>query len=1171
MNTENEVQKSTTAHKEEKILDFWKEQNIFQKTLEKEAPQGEFVFYDGPPFATGLPHYGHLLPGTVKDLIPRYKTMQGYHVQRRWGWDTHGLPIENLIEKELNLKTKKDIEDYGIEKFNKAARDSVLRYEKEWKEYVPQSGRFVDMENPYTSMDSSYMETGWWIFSELHKKGLAYEGFKAMYLCPRCETTLANFEVNQGYKDVTDISVTAQFELVDEPRTYFLAWTTTPWTLPGNVALAVGKDFEYAKVQHEENFFILAHEKVEKIFEGKEYTLVETFSGESLLGTSYRAPFDFYQNQKDIENHEQGWKVYSADFVTIEEGTGIVHIAPAFGSDDLELGKKYQLPMVQHVAKNGIFRDDFATTQDGKSFQGLLVKQKDDYSSADIEIIKYLAGKGLLFAKQKIVHSYPHCWRCGTPLINYATTSWYVDVPKIKDKLIEANKDISWTPDFIGEGRFGKWLEGAREWALSRSRFWGNPLPVWKDKDDTVFVASSVSHLLENIAHSGNTYLALRHGESENNISGTINADKSVAAPLTQKGRDDTHRETLHIKDHYGDIDMIFCSPFQRTQETAEIIRETLGLDASAIIMDDRLGEIFPGKNREGSLWHEAHSDEESQSAQEFLHYKLEEDAESIADVYKRSMEFLFDIESRYQNKKILIVSHGGILRAMQFGLQHYGEPKKALDFYRSYPTPDNTSLMRLEFKPFPHNENYVLDLHRPYIDEVKVLSASGEVMKRVEDVFDVWFDSGSMPYAQKHYPFENQEDFFEKYFPADFIAEGLDQTRGWFYVLLVLGVALFEKSPFKNVVVNGLVLAEDGKKMSKSLKNYPDIHVVLNNQGADALRLFLMASPLVRAEEHPFSEKGVQEVQSKVLGRLRNILSFYQLYQGEIDHEASSLSTHVLDRWIFARVAETNIEISRNLDTYQIDKAAKYIFDFVDDFSTWYLRRSRDRFKGDGLADKKNALASLKYALLETARMIAPFTPFIADELWLALKEPSFEESVHLSRWTQHELSDQGVVLINTMQFLREQISEGLRLRTEAKIKVRQPLASFTFDTKNLEGDDFEEYKILIQEELNVKNILSGEMALDIALNDELIKEGNMRDFIREIQELRKKENFNPQEEKKLLVVTDHDGKNFVESFKNELAKTSAIREIDYSEEEHPEIEQFTVGDFDFKILFLD
>ncbi|MFT7016106.1 MAG: isoleucyl-tRNA synthetase, partial [Candidatus Paceibacteria bacterium] len=726
---QNENKKSKTALSEESVLAFWNENKIFQKTLDKESPKGDFVFYDGPPFATGLPHYGHLLPGTIKDIIPRYKTMQGYHVARKWGWDCHGLPIENLIEKELGLKTKKDIEEYGIEKFNAAARNSVLRYEEDWKKYVPRSGRWVDMDNPYMSMQSSYMESVWWIFAELYKKDLTKEDFKAMHLCPRCETTLSNFEVNQGYQDVTDISVTAKFELVDEPGTFLLAWTTTPWTLGGNVALAVGGDFEYVYLYRvsivtdnevelkpetviiAKDIFLKNSELSEKerpnnqyyLFgdKKKRYELVKEVRGSDLEGKSYVPVFDFYQKQEDLENRENGWKVLAADFVTTEDGTGIVHIAPAFGTDDMELGKVHDLPFVQHVLKNGTFKDDFAETTDGGSFKGLFVKKKGDWMTTDIEVVKRLAHDGNLFSKKKLIHSYPHCWRCDTPLLNYATTSWYVNVPSIKDKLIENNSKVNWVPDHVGEGRFGKWLDGARDWALSRSRFWGTPLPVWKSHDgEETFVASSIEELLSNIETSENTYFGFRHGESVSNTTGAINAKIKTHNPLTDLGKKQVHEETDQLP---KDIDYIFVSPLQRTTETATIIKEQLGLSDDQIIVDERLRERSPGDSWEGKQWHDAHVVEESQPINDFWTYRLEENAESIKDVYLRIMDFMFDIESRYKNKKIFIISHGGVLKTVQFALKHYGDEKKAREFYYTASLPKNADILNFGFKPFPH------------------------------------------------------------------------------------------------------------------------------------------------------------------------------------------------------------------------------------------------------------------------------------------------------------------------------------------------------------------------------------------------------------------------------------------------------------------------------------
>ncbi|MDQ3014441.1 MAG: isoleucine--tRNA ligase [bacterium] len=965
---EKSIQKSPTALREEETLKFWEEKGIFKKSLEKESPKGNYVFFDGPPFATGSPHYGHILAGTMKDVIPRFKTMQGYHVPRRWGWDCHGLPIENMIEKELNLNSKKDIEEYGIEKFTEAARASVLRYDSEWKEVVPRTGRWIDMDNAYLTMDTTYTESIWWSFKTLFEKKYIYRGFKSMHLCPRCETTLSNFEVAQGYKDIVDISVYAKFELMDEPGAFVIAWTTTPWTLPGNVALAVNAETEYVKAKKDGAVYIVAKPLAEKsLKEG--YEIIAELNGKELVGKSYKPLFPYYQSV-DLPNKENGWKIFAADFVTTEDGTGVVHIAPGYGEDDYQLSLKEKLPFIQHVGVDGHFKKEVT------DFVGQIAKPKDDHQKGDVEIIKYLAKHGTLFAKEKITHSYPHCWRCDTPLLNYASSSWFVKVTDMKEKLLDENKKVHWVPEDIGEGRFGKWLEGARDWAISRTRYWGAPLPVWMCKScDKIEVVGSIAELEE---RSGKT----------------------------------------------------------------------------------------------------------------------------------------------------------------------------------------------------PKNKKGELDLHRPYIDEVTLKCSCEGEMKRVPDVFDTWYESGSMTYGQHHYPFENKELIDnQKGFPADFIAEGLDQTRGWFYSLLVLSTGLFGLSPYKNVIVNGIVLAEDGQKMSKRLKNYPEVRYVFDKYGADAMRYYLLASPVVKGQDLGFSEKGLDEVSKKIIIRLQNVFSFYAMYQHE-EHLAHAESKSLLDQWIIARLNEVARDVTTNLEKYELDRAARPFMDFIDDLSTWYLRRSRDRFKSDDVEDKKNALATTRYVLVELSKLMAPFMPFLAEDVYQKVKggKPfdgaQGRESVHLENWSEVKEVNQKV--IEDMAEVRKLVSIALEVRSRSNIKVRQPLAKLAIKSEKIKGN--QELLDLIADEVNVKEVvvdasLQNDVDLDTTISESLKQEGNARELIRGLQELRKKMDLNPQDAILLTIDTTEIGKSLVEQFKAEIAKTAQVKDIMFASSKEGSGEFVEVDGIAFKL----
>ncbi len=1185
----NNDQKSSIAQTEEKILKFWQDNQIFEKTLEKESPKGEYVFYDGPPFATGMPHYGHILAGIIKDIIPRYKTMQGYHVDRKWGWDCHGLPIENLIQKENNLKTKIDIEKFGIKKFNKAAKESVFTYKKEWEEIIPRTGRFVDMKNCYTTMDSKFTESVMWAFKTLYDKGMVYEGFKSMHISPALETPLSNFEVNQNYQDITDISVYVKFKILNHQKTgsgiseneskqntYLIAWTTTPWTLPGNVALAVGEEIDYVKVRIEQDSginspeeksnynlgdFILAKSRLKYVFKDKKYKIIEEFKGSDLVGLEYEPVFSYYKS----ENYENIWKVYGANFVTTEDGTGIVHIAPAFGEDDLILSQKHNLPFIQHVNMDGTIKSEVT------DFAGLQAKPKstkeepNKHQSTDIEIIKYLAQQGSLFSKEKITHSYPHCWRSDAPLLNYAMSSWFIKTQEQSEKMVKLNKKINWIPKNVGEKRFGNWLENVKDWGISRSRFWGSPIPIWKNEDGDVCVLGSLAEIKDK-TRSTNRYFLMRHGEADHNVNKFLSSDNSELgiSHLTEKGKRDVadSAEKLALKLENKKIDLIFTSPLKRTLETTEILSQKLNISEDQIITDDRLKEIHVGvlNGKPEKEFHDLFKNRQDK-------FTIKpEGGENLEDIRKRVGDFIYEINQKYENKNILIITHDYpilLLRALNEGYENTEILSKE-ELLKVQPA----QLIDFDFAPIPHDEDYILDYHRPYIDEIK-FEIDGKTYTRIEDVFDTWFDSGSMPFTSKHYPF-NQENFNpgnkvfqkEKGFPADFIAEGLDQTRGWFYTLLALNTALFGKSPYKNVIVNGLALAEDGKKMSKRLKNYPDPTLIFDKYGADAMRYYMIASPIVRGEPLSFSEKGVDEVMKKINNRLLNTVSFYEMYASAdfTESEVRPISNNPLDNWILNRLSETCEKITLNIENYELDRASRPIADLIEDLSTWYLRRSRDRFKLGQDADKNVATKTFAYVLLNTSKILAPFMPFLAEEVYQRITQNNYEKpnkSVHLTSWPK--LDKTNPKILNEMTQVRELVTYSLEARDKANVKVRQPLKTLFVSEKvsNLDPNLLE----IIKEEVNVKEIKAridlknNNVDLDIKITKELKEEGEMRELIRFIQSLRKTNNLKTSDKINLKVNTDLSGKNLFEKFESEIKKITNIEKFDFVEIDTPNV----------------
>ena len=850
--------KTTFPELEARILAFWKQEKIFERSVAARRGSPEYVFYDGPPFATGLPHYGHLLAGTIKDVIPRYQTMRGRVVERRFGWDCHGLPVEYEMEQTLRISGKRQIEQYGVDRFNEACRGIVLRYTSQWEAIVERMGRWVDFGALYKTMDTDYMESIWWVFKALWDKGLIYEGARSMPYCPRCTTPLSNFEVQQNYVEVEDPAITVRFRDRERPDTYFLAWTTTPWTLPSNTALAVGAEIPYAVVADKEDGkrYVVAENRVDLCWRdpGK-YAIVERLPGAALAGRSYEPLFPYFAHLAG----EGAFRVHTADFVATDEGTGIVHIAPGFGDEDHELARARGIPVVCPVDAEGCFTAEVA------DWQGRFVKDADD------EILRRLKADRALVRRERCVHNYPHCWRCESPLIFRAISTWFVRIEPIKDVMLAANREINWVPAHLKEGRFGKWLEGARDWAISRNRYWGTPLPVWKCACGAVVCVGS---------------------------------------------------------------------------------RDELAAAAGA--------------------------------------------------------------------------------------------------------RPD--------------------DLHKHHVDAITLpCAACGGRAARVPEVLDCWFESGAMPYAQNHYPFEKKQ-WFEAHFPADFIGEGLDQTRGWFYTLVVLGSALFGRAPFRNVVVNGLVLAENGQKMSKRLKNYPEPGDVIERYGADALRLYLLHSPLVRAEDLRFSEKGVQDKLRAILIPLWNALCFFVSYATIDRWEPSGEAPPAerLDAWIMAGLQRLARDVADAMDRYDLQRAIEPLVLCIENLTNWYIRRSRRRFwRSECDADKHAAYATLYRVLKDLSRVIAPFVPFTAEAIWRTLRRGDDPESVHLCDFPLPDARFENAALDAAMQRTIEAAGMARALRVAHKLKIRQPLPALVLVTRDPEERAaLASMEELLKDEINVKAV---------------------------------------------------------------------------------------------------
>ena len=1073
-------EKSERAQKEEKILQFWKENQIFEKTLEKNAPKGEFVFYEGPPTANGRPGIHHIEARSFKDAIPRYKTMRGFRVPRKGGWDTHGLPVELEVEKQLGLKSKKEIEQYGIARFNEECKKSVWKYVDEWQQFTDRVGYWVDIKNAYVTYHNEYIETLWSVLAHVEKRGLLYKDYKVLPWCPRCGTALSSHELAQGYQDVKDLSVYAKFKIKGFDKAYFLAWTTTPWTLPGNVALAVGSDIDYVEAKVGEEILVLAKERVSLLTDP--YEIVTEHKGKEMVGMEYEPLYDF--GPKNEKSH----KVYAADFVTTTDGTGIVHTAVMYGQDDFVLGTQVGLPKVHMVDETGYF----------KAEAGFLVGRFVKDEETAVEIIKDLAHRNLLFKKEKYEHSYPHCWRCKTPLIYYARDSWYIAMSKLRDELVAENQKINWEPEHIKEGRFGEWLREIKDWAISRERYWGTPLPVWQNADGSKrIVADSLETLKKYAKKSGNQYFIMRHGRAKNNELGVLNSRPGAGFGLTDDGKD----AVLKSAQAFGKkIDLIFTSPLERTKETAEIMRKALGLPQESVTEEARLTEISLG-DFEGKSIDEYHKLYPN-NLESFD--KHPSGGENERDVKRRVGNLLYELEQKYQNKNILIVTHGDCVWMAQTIVEGANTPTMLWMAEEHYPK--CAEIQELPFDSLPHNSEFELDLHRPYIDEV-VLEKDGEEYHRVKEVMDVWFDSGAMPFAQ---------DPKNVKFPADYISEAIDQTRGWFYTLHAIGVLMEKGRAFKNVICLGHILDKDGKKMSKSIGNVVDPWLMTDKYGVDTLRLW-MYSVNQPGDSKNFDERSVDEIQKRVFNLLDNVYSFYQLYRDvSLETGEKPKNENVLDRWIVGRLGELTALMTERIDAYQLLEPVRAYREFVEDLSTWYVRRSRERLKeGD-----KEAKQTLYFVLKELSKLIAPFAPFYAEDLYQKLRLASDSLSVHLEAWPEERKSlleklmpGKADSLFDEMRKTREVVSLALEARSKANIKVRQPLAKL--EIKNALPA---EYLNIIKDELNVKEVvvnpqLESEVKLDATLTPELIEEGKVRDALRMVQEWRKEKNLKPGE----------------------------------------------------------
>jgi len=1117
---------------EERVLAFWKEHQIFEKSVAKNVPKGkghakkDFIFYEGPPYANGRPAMHHVIGRVVKDVMLRYKTMRGYHVPRRAGWDTHGLPVEMAAEKALGFKSKKDIEAYGIEKFNEKAKEQVWIYEDAWEHLTERIGYWLDLKNAYVTYAPEYIETIWWSLAEIEKRKLLYKGHKIISWCTRCGTALSTHELAQGYKLVQDNSVYVKFKLKEgqkisgfttDEKIYILSWTTTPWTLPGNVALAVGEKISYTafRIHGINELYIVAHDLVKTVFKDELIEIVlDDIKGKDLVGLEYGPLFDV----KPLRS-EKSYKIYPADFVTTTDGTGVVHTAVMYGEDDYALGKKVGLPEHHTVNEEGKFTDDVP------ELAGLYAKS----NVTDEKVFEHLKRNGNFLRTEKYEHEYPHCWRCGTALLYYARTSWFIAMSTLRGELLKRNESINWMPEYIRDGRMGEWLRETKDWNLSRERYWGAPLPIWEcAKCDHREVVGGLDDLDRLVGGSKNHYWVMRHGEAESNMFDIIDSGERKYLHLTPRGRKQVLVSITKFKKELAKkkikLDMIIASDVTRTHETEEIDESVFA--GEKVMLDKRLEEIHLGPTLAGN--HDAKYSKDFPTYESRFETRPE-GGESLRDVRTRVWDFLKDCETKYEGKNILIVTHEYPSWMLCSSGEAWSEKraiaekeKRGRDFLGF------AEIQPLKVKMVPRNGSGEVDIHRPFVDEITMpCGKCGGVLRRVPTVADVWYDSGAMPFAQMHFPFEGakktsgeskQVVMAKDYpFPADYIAEGMDQLRGWFYTMLAISTALGYPAPYRNVITFGLLNDKFGNKMSKSKGNIIEPFSVIDKYGTDAVRwYFYTGTPF--GEPKNFDEEEVGKTLRKMHLIVYNSFVFWKTYADQ-NAKIKTKSKNVLDLWIAARLNELTDAVTKKLEKYEVREAALEIDGFVDDLSRWYIRRSRRRLqRPEDKKDYEAASATLGFVLLSLVKIMAPFTPFFSEALYGALGGK--KESVHLDEWPVADKKAIDEKLIAGMKMVRDFSTLGLAKRVAAGIKVRQPLASMTIGIKL--AKDIEQ---ILADEVNVKKILidkklKSDVSLDIVITAELRMEGIRRDFARMAQELRQKAELQPKDRIAIFVV---------------------------------------------------